>query len=131
MGGGISNVTYEQTFEVINLTSEPNYKCSMGQIPALVKDIYAAGVYNQQPVICGKSPNPIFSAQTSAAKSESKVFLFITAGGELGKTTHACYILDDDCGWKISGSMVKLRRFSVTVSTEDFGLVVIGGESDS
>jgi len=64
IGEGISIDGYDPTFEVINLTSELDYKCPLGQIPTSVKDIFAAGVYNHQLVICGKSHTSILYIKT-------------------------------------------------------------------
>ena len=54
-----------------------------------------------------------------------------TLGGLIGITSNACYSLGQDGRWSQTGSMKKIRRFSAAVSSEAYGLVATGGESNS
>ena len=52
-------------------------------------------------------------------------------GGKIGSSINECYSLKDNGKWIQIEAMKNNRRFSASVSTENLGLVVIGGESDS
>ena len=56
VGGGISRDGFDPTLELISLTFQPNQRFLVDPIPASVKDIHVAGISQEQPVVCGKSP---------------------------------------------------------------------------